>query len=158
VEVVEVGDLDLFYEVTVEIVYADEHLIELEAFVSAGHWRGRARAYSVPQDIATFAYDLQRFSSGTVTAAEFTAGADNGIGLIALRFYRIDRSGHIACHARLASGGVPTDHRPEQVSQLAVEIGAEAGAVQQFSGQLASLARTLSGRVTLAVEPDAGPG
>jgi hypothetical protein len=81
-------------------------------------------------------------------------GADNGIGLIALRFYRFDRAGHIACHARLASGGVPTDHRPEQVSQFAVEVGVEAGAVDRFARQLGELARARSGRALLSVEPN----
>ena len=83
------------------------------------------------------------------------AGVDNGIGLIALRFYRIDRSGHIAGHATLASGGVPTDHRPEQVSRLAVEFRAEAWGVAQFARQLAELARTQEGRASLVIEEQA---
>ena len=35
-----------------EVVSVDEHLVELEAVVGAVHWRGRARAYTVPQDMA----------------------------------------------------------------------------------------------------------
>ncbi|MEX2119049.1 MAG: hypothetical protein WD847_05500 [Pirellulales bacterium] len=127
----------------------------MEATVGADHWRGQARAYAVPQDLAAFAAALQRFADGGAGQAEFTAGADNGIGLISLRFYRIDRAGHIACHARLASGGAPTHHRPEQVSRLAVEVGAEARSVGQFAGQLAEVARTQIGRASLAIEPDA---
>src|SRR5262249_55825367 len=117
-------DLDLPREVSIEVVYVDEHLIELAATVGAGCWRGRATAYTVPTDVNRFADALLQFAGGGPTAT-FEAGADNGIGLIALRFYRIDRSGHIAGHARLASGGVPTNHRPEQISRLAVEFGAE---------------------------------
>ncbi len=147
------GDLDLPHELLVEVVYVDEHLIELEAVVGAGHWCGRATAYTAPEDIAAFADALERFAAGTARAADFTAGADNGVGLVALRFYRIDRAGHIACHARLASGRVPTEHRPEQVCQLAVEVGAEAGAVGRFARQLGKLARARSGRASLAVEP-----
>jgi hypothetical protein len=150
-----VDEPDSFLGVSVEIVYFDEALIELAAIVSTDHWRGRARAYTVPQDIATFAAGLQQFVSGTDAAVEFTAGADNGIGLIALRFYRIDRAGHIACHTRLASRGLQTKHRPEQVSRLAVEFGAEAWAVSQFARQLAELARTQLRRAVLAVEIDA---
>jgi hypothetical protein len=150
-----VDKLDPLQGVSVEIVYFDEDLVKLATIVSTGRWRGRARAYTVPQDIAKFATDLERFVSGTVGAAEFTAGADNGIGLIALRFYRIDRAGHIVCHVRLASGGLPTHCRPEQVSRFAVEVGAEAWAVHQFARQLAELSRTQSGQAVLAVELDA---
>jgi hypothetical protein len=125
-------DLDLTREVSIEVVYVDEHLIELAATVGAGHWRGRATAYTVPTDVSRFAGALIQFADGGPPAA-FEAGADNGIGLIALRFYRIDRSGHIAGHARLASGRLPTHHRPEQVSRLDVEFGAEARAVATFA-------------------------
>jgi hypothetical protein len=147
-------DLDLPREVSIEVVYVDEHLIELAATVGAGHWRGRATAYTVPTDVSRFADALLQFADGGPTA-EFEAGADNGIGLIALRFYRIDRSGHIAGHARLASGGIPTDHRPERISRLAVEFGAEVWAVAQFARQLAELARTQNGRASLAIEGEA---
>jgi hypothetical protein len=146
-------DLDLAREVSIEVVYVDEHLIQLAATVRAGHWRGRATAYTVPTDVNRFADALLQFADGGPPAS-FEAGADNGIGQIALRFYRIDRSGHIAGHAQLASGHVPTDHRPEQVSRLAVEFGAEAWAIAQFARQLTELARTQTGRATLAIESD----
>jgi hypothetical protein len=147
-------DLNLAREVSIEVVYIDEHLIELAATVGAGHWRGRATAYTVPTDVSSFADALLQFANGGPPAA-FEAGADNGIGLIALRFYGIDRSGHIAGHAQLASGRVPTDHRPEQISRLAVEFGAEAWAVAQFARQLAELARNQKGRASLAIEAEA---
>jgi hypothetical protein len=143
-------DDDLAHEVSIEVVYVDEHLIQLAAVVQSRHWTGRATAYTVPADIIRFADDLLRFVDGGPPAA-FEAGADNGIGLIALLFYRIDRSGHIACHARLASDCEPK--RPEQVSKLAVEFGAEAWSVGQFARKLAELGRTQSGRALLAIEP-----
>ena len=144
-------ELDLPCEVSIEVVSVDEHLLELSAAVGAGYWRGRAVAYSHPTGVSRFADALLQFADGGPTAA-FEAGGDNGIGLIALRFYRIDRSGHIAGHVRLASGRVPADNRPEQVSRLAVEIGAEPWAVTEFARQLSELARTLEGRASLAIE------
>ena len=144
-------------EVSIEVVYVDEHLMELAAVVAAGGWRGQATAYTVPADVARFANALLRFTDGGPPAA-FEAGADTGIGLIGLRFYRVDRAGHIAGHARLATGGVPTKHRPEQVSRLAVEFGAEAWAVGQFARQLAEVARTQAGRASLAIDAEAEPG
>jgi hypothetical protein len=154
IEEASMDDLNLARELSVEVVYVDGDLTELAATVNAGHWRGRATAYTVPADVSVFADALLRFAEGGPTAV-FEAGVDNGNGLIALRFYRIDRSGHIAGHATLASGGVPTDHRPEQVSRLAVEFRAEAWGVAQFARQLAELARTQEGRASLVIEEQA---
>ena len=148
-------DLDLAREMSIEVVYVNEHLIELAATVGEGNWRGRTTAYTVPADVNSFADALLKFADGGSTAA-FEAGADNGIGLItAFRFYRIDGAGHIACHVQLATGPVPTEHRPEQVSRLAVEFGAETWAVSQFARQLAELARTQKGHASLSIEVEA---
>ena len=143
--------LDLPREVSVEVIYVDEHLMQLEAVAGVGCWRGSSRAYTVPKDISTFAKALHHFVNGGPPAG-FVAGEDNGIGLIQLRFYHIDRAKHIACHIRLATGGLNTDHRVEEVSQLAIEVRAEAWAVDQFAGQLKILAHECTGRAVLAIE------
>ncbi len=145
-------DWDLARELSIEVVYADGHLIELAAVVGSGHWRGRATAYTVPADIARFADALQRFADGGPPAA-FEAGGDPGIGLIGLRFYRIDRSGHIACRAQLALGGGRDGHNSGPMARLEVEFGAESWAVGQFAQQLAEVAQTQTGRASLAIEP-----
>ena len=33
-------------EVSIEVVYVDEHLIELAVTVNTGHWRGRCTAWT----------------------------------------------------------------------------------------------------------------
>ncbi len=115
------------HEITIAVAYVDEDLMELEVVVGAGYWCGRASAYTVPQDMATFAVAIQHFADGASAEAEFVAGADTGIGLIGLRFYRVDRAGHIACHVRLATGRLSTKHRPEEVFRLSIEVQAEVG-------------------------------
>jgi hypothetical protein len=145
------GEIELPHEVSIAIVYVDEHLIELEAVVAGGHWCGRARAYTVPQDIEAFAIALERFADAVDAVAEFVAGADTGIGLIALRFYRIDRAGHIACHVRLATGGLPARCRPEEVFRLSIEVWTETWAVVRFAQQLSEMGRTRAGQAVLQV-------
>lgn len=140
---------DLPGEVSLEVVWVDGDMIELEAVVGAGVWRGRARAYSVAADIGALADSLLRFVEGG-QSAEFVAGSDNGAGLIGFRFYRIDRAGHIAGFVRLASGKMG---RFEQISRLEVEIGAETWGLIQFARHLAAMAQSQSGRVTLAIDP-----
>lgn len=139
-------------QVSIEVASVDEHLIELAAFVRTGYWQGRATAYTVISDVTRFADALLRFADGE-SSATFEAGADTGIGLIALRFHRIDRSGHIACHVRLVRS-VPTHHRPEEVSRLEVEFNTEAWAVIRLAQQLAELARTQAGKALLTLESE----
>ena len=149
--------LDLPSELTLAVVYVDEHLIGLEAIVRAGYWCGRVKNYTVSNHIADFALALIRFTDGTSIEAKFVAGSDTGAGLIALRFYRVDRSGHIACHVRLDTGGLPEDHRPEQVFRFLIEVQTETWAVIQFARQLDEVARTLEGRASLRLCPFSGP-
>jgi hypothetical protein len=47
---------------------------------------------------------------------------------------------------------VRTERRPEQVSRLEVEFGAEAWAVEQFARRLAEIARTQEGQASLVIE------
>jgi hypothetical protein len=76
------------------------------------------------------------------------AGADNGIGLIGLRFYTIDRSGHVRCHVRLASEAA-TEHRPEEIWQFAAEMPTETGLVVAFARELSRVAEELQGQAVL---------
>src|SRR6516164_9398121 len=118
------------------IVYVDDLLVELEAVLKAGDWSGRARAYTGSQDIEAFGHALKRFADAVDASAKFEAGADNGIGLIGMRFYKVDRAGHIACHVRLATGGLPTNCRHEEVFRLSIQLETEAWAVIQFARQI----------------------
>jgi hypothetical protein len=136
-------------QITLTVIYVDEDLIELEAVVRASHWSGQACAYTVPQDIVESAGDLQAFAEGARSEAEFVAGADNGIGLVALRFYRVDRSGHIACHVRLETRELSANSRPEQICRLSIEVMAETWSLLQFARQLGNLARNQTGKATL---------
>ena len=145
-------DIQLPHGVSLAIVYVDEHLIELEAAVESDHWSGRARAYTVPQAIEAFGFALKRFADAVDAVAEFEAGADTGIGLIALRFYRVDRAGHIACHVRLVTGGLPNDFRPEEVFRLSIEMQTETWAVVRFARQINEMAQARAGQALLQVE------
>jgi hypothetical protein len=84
-------ELDLTRELSIEVAYVDEHVVELAAVVEAGHWRECATAYTVSAEVAQFAEALLRFADGGPSAT-FAAGAGTGVGLVALRFYRIGRS------------------------------------------------------------------
>jgi hypothetical protein len=139
-------------ELSLNVVYNDVHLIQLEGEINSGRWNGYAQAYTTAQQLAEFSATLARFADGSVDVVVFQAGADTGVGLVGLNFYSIDRSRHIACHVKLASGQLPDDHRPEQIWRMEVEVKVETWALIKFSQQLARMAREQSGRATLAIE------
>jgi hypothetical protein len=76
-------ELDLTRELSIEVAYVDEHVVELAAVVEAGHWRECATAYTVSAEVAQFAEALLRFADGGPSAT-FAAGAGTGVGLVAL--------------------------------------------------------------------------
>jgi hypothetical protein len=80
---------------------------------------------------------------------EFTldAGADTGIGWIQLRWYPVDRAGHLACHVKLATGAI--GGRPEEVRRLSLEMPTEMASVERFARQLIALAETLAGEAVM---------
>ncbi len=141
-------EIDQFRGISLEHVYEDQDMVELAAVVATSLWRGQAPAYAVPDEIIAFAADLQRFVDGELATAEFSAGTDNGIGLIVLQLYRIDRSGHIACHCRLAAKGDPAD----RLSRLEVEVRTGSWAVLQFARQLVNIVCTHSGKAILKID------
>jgi hypothetical protein len=148
-------DFDMPRQIALAVVYAEEYLIQLEATVAVGRWAGQARAYTTPEELRRFADALAEFGARLAGEAALEAGAENGIGLVALRFYTTDRARHVACHVRLASQ-TATEHRPEQVSRLAVEARVEPPAVAAFARQLAGMARSRSGQAALVTEIPAG--
>jgi hypothetical protein len=137
-------------QLSLGVVYHDEHLIELRCRVAFNGWVAIARAYTTQGELRQFAASTKQFGETLKGPAELDAGDDNGGGLVALRFYVINRAGHIRCHVRLALGHVPTDHRPEEVWQCAIELPTEAGLVLNFGNQLKNVAKTLSGTAELA--------
>lgn len=145
------NELEMPRQISLAIVYAEEYLIGLEAIVAVGRWGGLARAYTTPTELLRFATALGEFAERLRGEAALEAGAENGIGLVALRFYTIDRAGHVACHARLASQGAT--ERPEEVCRLAVEARAEPAAVAVFARQVATMAGDRSGRSALVLDP-----
>jgi hypothetical protein len=133
---------------SVRVVYGDlPDLIEIEARVLFGGWSGIARAYTSPSSLAEAARGLLAWVARPREAFTLTAGADTGIGWLQLRWYPVDRAGHLACHIKLAAQA--TGDRPEEVWRLSLEMPTVMGLVERFGRQLISLAETFTGEAVL---------
>jgi hypothetical protein len=72
-------------QLTLEVVYHDEHLIQVECRVAVGSWSGAAHAYTTPDDLRELAGAAGRFAEALGEPVAWEAGGDDGIGLIGLR-------------------------------------------------------------------------
>jgi hypothetical protein len=133
---------------TLRVVYDDPHLIEVEARVVAGAWSGTTRAYTAPDSLGEAARGLLAWATRPHEQFALEAGSDTGIGWASLRWYMIDRSGHLVCHVQLATASA--SDRPEGIHRLALEFPTELGLVERFARQLASVAEARSGEAVLA--------
>jgi hypothetical protein len=133
---------------TVRVVYLDlPDLIEVEAQVVSGSWSGTARAYTSPSSLLENARRLLAWTAHPSGEFALESGADTGIGWLHLRWYPVDRAGHLACHVKLATGSI--GGRPEEVWRLTLEMPTETGLVERFARRLVSLAETFSGEAGL---------
>jgi hypothetical protein len=134
---------------TVRVVYEDlPDLIEIEARVVSGDWSGITRAYTSPSSLVEMARGLLAWTERPREEFTLDAGTDTGIGWSQLRWYPIDRAGHLACHVTFATP--ETGDRPETVWRLSLEIRTETAAVERFARQLIAVAETRTGEAVLA--------
>jgi hypothetical protein len=134
--------------ITIRVVYEDlPDLIEVEARVMAGEWSGTTRAYTGPGLLAKEARKLLVWTARPSEEFILEAGADTGIGWLRLRWYRVDRAGHLFCHVQMATPA--TSGRPEGVRRLTLEFSTEPTLVERFARHLVSLAESLTGEAVL---------
>ena len=123
---------------TLRLTYEDEHLVQLEARLAAGDWTGMSAAYTTLEDLVGAADRLQTFARHLDGEASIVAGADNGTGMITVRFHTLDRARHLACAIALAA---PTaSNRPEDSTRLQIDLTTEPAALDRFIGELRDLA------------------
>lgn len=130
------------------VVYEDPpDLIQVEARIVAGDWSGITWAYTSPISLGEEARGLLDWTVRLSGEFALEAGADTGIGWLSVRWYAIDRAGHLACHIQIATR--EESSRPEGVRRLALEFLTEPGLVERFARQLISVAGSLKGEAIM---------
>jgi hypothetical protein len=137
----------------VSVVYDDPpDLVELETYVRAGDWNGKATAYASTSSLRDESIALSQWTHNPVGEACIEAGSDTGIGWLVLRFYSLDLAGHAACQVAIVANS-STARNSERVARLSVEVKTELGLVEKFARQLARLAETYQGQAVLECLP-----
>lgn len=135
--------------ISVEVVYVDEHLVELATSFAFVEWSARSTAYTGFQTIGEFAEKLAGFASNLSGEVAFEDGNEGLPGFLGLKFYAIGGVRHLFCHLRLVSKEVPTDHRPEELWKVSVELPTEAAALDVFVAGLRRIVEHKSGKAIL---------
>jgi len=133
-------------QVSMRIVYSDEHLIEVETSVSIRGWKAIARAYTSAAWLADEAKRLAAWSYHTEQPTLLEVG-DVSDGQAVLRFCRLDCAGHLACYVQLAdrnTGPLPETWR------IAIEMRTEPALVERFASELDTIANERQGEAVLA--------
>jgi hypothetical protein len=139
-------------QLSLAVPYDDEHVIQVECRAAISRWSAVARAYTSREQLRALGQITATFGESLKGPVTWEAGADNGIGFIALTFYKIDRAGHIRCHVRLSSEGA-TRQRPEEIWRFEAELATEAADVTSFARQVVCLAAGSQERAVLSGYP-----
>ena len=136
--------------ISIAVIYEDApDIIEIEARVSSYSWNGMARAYAATEMFRQQAAALQAWCKHLSGEAVIEAGADTGVGWVMLRFSRDEAPDRVLCRVTLATGGVTSDHRPDEVWRLTLEVPTEITLVEQFAQSLQSAIATVGTTATL---------
>ncbi len=142
-------------QLTLTVLYKDEHLIELQCSVIFGEWSGIVSTYADHDSLGKLAQMAQKFCENSQDSVSWEIGKDDddGAGCIRLQLYRIDSAGHVRCHVKLASKAYATSpaHRPNEIRRFAIEVPTEPWQITVFSKELAHIAENLEGQATLMI-------
>ena len=129
--------------VALRIVYEDlPDLIQIEARVVHGDWRGTVRAYASPDGLREDARHIGSWSRNPNKDCVLEAGEDNGIGWLQLRFYSVDLAGHLCCHVQLSESR-PAHCRTQEIWRLSIEMCTEPGLIERFASELCAIIPTV---------------
>ncbi|MCU7612834.1 hypothetical protein N0B16_00110 [Chryseobacterium sp. GMJ5] len=121
-----------------EIIWKDDDMFELKVTVSNGRYYGITEVYDTTESLLNFAQTLINFPNHHQTTF-YETGYKDGYAYFSMRFYCIDKIGHIGLEINLEDK-VATEFREEQKNKLKLEIIVEPSAIDNFQRALDKLA------------------
>ena len=136
-----------------EVVYRDEHMIELAASFSFAEWTAYSKAYTQPECVCEFVDELEQFARRLSGEASFAAGLTGRAGFLFLKFYTVGGSRSLFCNFEMIAEPLePLEPREGSIlSKVSVELPFEAAALDTFVAALRRIAETQLGKAALRV-------
>lgn len=133
---------------TIERIWDDPDMIELDVHVSNGNYIGDTQVYTTEKEIIELREELEGFPRTADHRVEFSAGSRDSYAYFAVSFYSFGGRGTCAIHVSLESN-VPTDFRPEEKFKIQLEMKFEPAALDRFLPQLERISQTHKSVATL---------
>ena len=137
------------------VIYDDlPDLIELGVRVVHGDWSALSTAYTSPTFLSDDCEGLLRWVDAPREPLQIEAGADTGIGRMALKFYTINHAGHARCAITLARKLLKSEARPAETFRFAIELPTELGLIEHFARECIALGTNFKREARLIGLPD----
>ena len=133
---------------TIERIWDDPDMIELDVHVSNGYYTGETQVYTTEKEIIELRKELEGFPKTDDHRVEFSAGTRDSYAFLSLRVYAFGGRGTCAIHVCLESN-VPTDFRPEEKFKIQLEMKFEPAALDRFLPQLERISHAHKSVATL---------
>lgn len=125
---------------TLEVIWKDEHMLELEVIVTNNGYRGVAQGYDTGERLEILAKQLEEFPKNAQPIF-YNIQESMKQGHLSISFCQVSRSGLVGVKVYLEKGGL-TDC---QHSNISTELLVEPGSVDTFQKYLTTLATNQQG-------------
>ena len=128
---------------SLEVIWKDEHVLEVEFTASNAFFKGTTRAYDTSESLIDLANKLVNFPNEEASIF-YQVGEKDSYSYCAIRFYPIGGGELVGAFTQLEEC-VSTEDRKEEKSRLALEIIVEPSAIDNFYKQLKTIAHKQEG-------------
>ena len=122
-------------------------MFELSVTASNIDFWGKTEVYGQSESLSKFALTLKGFSNDNKTLL-YEAGQKDSYAYFSMKYYSIDKGGHIGVEINLESN-VATEYRQEEKNKVKLEIIVEPSAIDNFQRELFHLAEKEEGSAIL---------
>jgi hypothetical protein len=130
-----------------KVIWKDDDMFEFSVTASSIDFFGRTEVYDQSESLSKFALTLKGFPSDNKTLF-YEAGQKDSYAYFSMKYYSIDKGGHIGVEINLESN-VSTEYRQEEKNKVKLEIIVEPSAIDNFQRELFQLAKKEEGSAIL---------
>ena len=130
-----------------KVIWKDDNMFELRVTASSVDFFGRTEVYDQSESLSKFASTLFDYPNDNSTVF-YEIGEKDSYAYFSMKFYSIDKSGHIGVEINLESN-VSTEYRQEEKNKVKLEIIVEPSAIDNFQRELFHLAKKEEGSAIL---------
>jgi hypothetical protein len=130
-----------------EVIWADEQMIELQVYASNQRHRGTIEIYTIGESLMKFADSLEGFPKDSNETVVYDEGKRDSYAFLSLTFYCVGSLGHAAVQVCMEEDASSQSAEGKAKTQFA--LNCEPAAIERFRNQLTRMAHTESGSATL---------